>query len=285
MKNRSLQSIFKEMRNSLFKQPTEKTLDYQSTKMIDRFSDVTAILTVWKRDHLEQQLAALYNQTEKPSEIWIYHCGTHVDLTQILRRHPWVEYIKSSVNLKYFGRFSLAQYASTKYVWILDDDVIPGPAWLLKCKNMCEQENAIISSAGRIIPPGDYRPERPENVRDYYHGDLRSNAQFNYCPMNTRVDYGCNSWFFKQPWINTFWSYPPRTMESAEDMHLSSVCNIHSSIQTIVPKQTDTNTSGNLNIAYGMDEFSSFMKPGFNETREQVLHYLIDELGWKPILW
>src|SRR3546814_7516813 len=40
--------------------------------------------------------------------------------------HP----IISPVNFKYYGRFQLSLQAKTKYVWIFDDDVLPGSRFL-----------------------------------------------------------------------------------------------------------------------------------------------------------
>lgn len=36
----------------------------------------------------------------------------------------------SSFNFKFFGRFQLALQAPTSYVWVVDDDVVPGLRFL-----------------------------------------------------------------------------------------------------------------------------------------------------------
>lgn len=131
----------------------------------------------------------------------MFKCGNYIDLTLILKKFPFIHIINSTVNLKYYGRFSLAQYVSSNYVYIVDDDVIPSVEWLNICKSMCDEMNVILSSAGRIIPKDDLYPERLTNAHKYFIGDINNNYQHNFCPQNTIVDFGCNSWFLKTEWL------------------------------------------------------------------------------------
>lgn len=246
---------------------------------------VTVILTVWKRNHIIEQLEALARQTVKPDQVWIYQCGNFVDTQSIPRYNFRVELIKSTVNLKYFGRFMLAGFVPTKYVWILDDDVIPGSQWLANSRTVCENESAIVSCTGRIIPKGDYLPERMSNISDYFFGDVLQKEVYNTCLQDTIVDFGCNSWFYQSKWTHAFWQTPPCTLETAEDIHLSASCKITLGISTIVLKQEDITTSGNTKIKYGRDEFASWLKPGFQQSRENTLRYLINDKKWRPLQW
>ncbi|GAB3640257.1 glycosyltransferase [Spirosoma arcticum] len=256
-----------------------------SRLLSSEFAEVTVILTVWKRNRLEEQLTSLFAQTEKPYQVWVYQCGNYVNIESVLKRYPEIEFVHSTVNFKYFGRFSLAQFIRSKYVWILDDDVIPSRGWLANSRLKCEVENAIISSAGRIIPDGDYLPERMQNVKQYFFGDVPANLVYNFCREDTEVDFGCNSWLFKTDWIKAFWQISPYTLETAEDIHLSATCKLKLGIRTIVPQQTDEQTTGNLNVLYGRDAFASWMKPGFQASREGVIRYFIEQMGWQPLLW
>lgn len=134
--------------------------------MDSNINNVTVILTIWKRDHLEEQMKALLGQTIKPSEICIYHCLDYISITkEFFQKYPMVKYQKNSHDFGYFGRFSLGLHATNKYLYILDDDVIPSPRWLETCLNLCEQHNAIISSSGRVILKKDYYPERIDSKR------------------------------------------------------------------------------------------------------------------------
>lgn len=248
-------------------------------------SEITVIITMWKRNHLEEQLHALLNQSEKPKHIWIIQCGNHINLSKTLNKYPEVKLIHSEIDLKYFARFSVALFVETKYIFVIDDDVIPSSTWLENCRSTCENYNMIVASAGRIIPKNDFQPERMNNVQKYFIGDIDTRVEFNTCLENKIVDFGCNSWFFKTDWIKSFWNISPFTLDTAEDIHLSAVCKIILNISTIVPCQTNGFDTGNLKIKYGRDELASWHKPGFLQKREIVLRYLIEQKGWKPILW
>ncbi|GAA4461414.1 hypothetical protein GCM10023189_36890 [Nibrella saemangeumensis] len=243
---------------------------------------VTIILTVWKRCHLEEQIEAILNQTEQPYQIWVYQCGNHVDINKVKRKFPNIHFISASINLKYFGRFSLALHVKSEYVWILDDDVIPSRNWLEESRRMCKDQNSIISGAGRIIT---YQRKAcgPEitDLRRFLVGDGNDEKLFNFNQTDTETDFGCNSWLFKTEWIYLFWKIKPYTLENAEDIHLSATCKILNNISTVVPAQSEFKMCGNLKKYYGHDEVASWKKMNFQKERIEVINYLIKEHGWK----
>lgn len=78
-------------------------------------ADLTVILTVWKRNHLDEQIQCLLKQTVRIANIWLLQCGDYVQVEEILARYPAITYVHSGIDLKYFGRFSLALHASSLY--------------------------------------------------------------------------------------------------------------------------------------------------------------------------
>ncbi len=264
-------------------------LDHRQTAYDDgQKADVTVILTVWKRNNLDEQITALLNQTLLPANIWILHYSNHVSVSERLKNYSFVDYFYAAINLKYFGRHTLAQHSSTEYTWILDDDIIPSRTWIETCIKTCELKTAIVCSNGRIIPPNDFSPELPKDsgyMDKYFVGDSKSMNSINLCEKETLVDYGCSSFFFRTIWRKYFWSIWPYTFQTGEDMHLSASCKIRDNISTIIPQQKSLEDSGNLKPVYSVDEYASWKKPGFVEQRARVLKYLIEENSWTPILW
>lgn len=252
---------------------------------------ITAIMTIWKRNNVEEQIEALLNQTVKPSVIWIYHCGFNVEPDMNLcKKYPMVSYQSNSGDLGYFGRFSLALHAKTPYVYILDDDVIPSETWLERCISLCSDLNCIISPAGRIIPPNDFRPELPKNhlstyLRKYFIGDNDSSLYENFCEQDTYVDFGCNSWFIKTEWLFYFWSFKPYSTSTGEDIHLSITSMLRGNVKTLVPAQMTADKTGNLKKYYGHDQHASWKKADFIMQREAIIKDMVKEKKWKPILW
>lgn len=252
---------------------------------------VTIVITTWQRKYLKEQLESLLNQTVFPEQIWIIQNENHLDLVPVIKKYsscfPSLFHIKSDLNFKYFGRFSFATHVKTDYVWLLDDDVIPGMKWFQVCYEKCSTLNAIIGPSGRILPKDNFLPEKYNGLDNekYFIGDSNEMVDMNYCAKDTVVDYACNSYFLKSAWLKDFWSVWPSTFNSGEDIHLSASLKIRKNINTIVPAQLVNETSGNLKKAYSCDKHSSWRKPDFYEIREGVFRHFIQELGWKPVLW
>ena len=99
------------------------------------------------------------------------------------------------------------------------------------------------------------------------------------------VDFGIQSYFFKKKWLYAFWKYHPINFEVGEDIHLAATFKIELGINSIVPMQTHEDTSGNLKPLYGLDEYATWRKKRFIKQRSLCLHYLIDNVGWKPKQW
>jgi hypothetical protein len=252
---------------------------------------VTIIITVYKRTYLGEQLKALLSASVVPEEILILHYENHIDITSVVKQYrkqlPAIHVIDSDLNLKYFGRFSLAVHVKSEFTWVLDDDVIPGRKWLERCCEKCASLNAEISCTGRIIPKGDYSPERgaKPDVAKYFIGDCYNTDKMNYCPEDTVVDYACNSYFFKTEWVKDFWASWPYTLATGEDMHLSVTLKLRRNIDTVVLSQVCADTTGNLNKNYSRDRHSSWRKSDFHDLREALLKNMMEERGWKPLLW
>lgn len=251
-------------------------------------ADLTVILTVWKRDHLREQIEALLAQTVLPRHIWVIQCMRHVPAAETLKAYPQIKYFQSDEDLKYFSRFSIGIHVRTEYTWVLDDDIIPSPNWIGKCIQTSQKYNAIVSSNGRIIPKGDYYPERikgSDYADRFFIGDSKSGNAVNLRDEDTVIDFPCSSYFFKTEWLRHFWAIWPVTLETAEDIHFAASCKIGGNIPVVVPKQTSENDTGNLRPSYSLDEHASWKRGGFSETRSDVIRHFIETQGWKPILW
>lgn len=249
--------------------------------------DLTVILNVFKRNYLDEQISSILEQSDIPKEIWIIQLGNYIDITPVLNKYPDIKYIRSSVDIKYFGRFSLAKFISTEYCLILDDDIIPSNNWIRLSINHCAKLNAIICSNGRIIPPNDLYPEIPKYngyLQKFFIGDAL-NSKFNYCAKDVIVDYPCSSYFFKKEWLKYFWGIEPFTLDIGEDIHLAASCKVLGNINTVVPIQDSRFNSGNIKPEYSVDEFASWKKPEFPQKRMKVLNHLIHHQRWRPLLW
>lgn len=237
--------------------------------------DITAILTVWKRNHLEEQLESLLQQTLVPSCIWVQQMQQNVNIDSIIEKfQSRIKYTYFSSNKGVFGRFeSVMDNVDTSYTFIIDDDIIPGKCFLNDALQLSIHKNAIVSPAGRIIPDWTIFPDKAldrEYMEKYFIGDGLC-YPFNYCKSDTNVDFGNNAWLFRTEWMKYFSAFLPLTRKSGEDIHLSATCSLLGGIKTFVPKQTTVGNCGNLKRKYSFDEIALHKQNDFHSTRAEIV--------------
>ncbi len=234
---------------------------------------ITAILTVWKRNHLEEQLQALFQQTVCPDQIWVLHSKYYVDVDAIIRKYKdRIRYMRWDDCPGVFGRFEIVTRIETPFVYIADDDIIPGKQFLERALEACKRMLAIISPHGRLISPDNNRTA-------YYVGDDYE-FQHSFCLKDTEVDYGSNAWFFRKEWIHYFLQFSPMYLGNGEDIHFSATCQLLGHIPTYVPKQVLPVEAGNIKRIYSGDLHALHRLPKFGEERMRVIRRFRD-MGWQ----
>ncbi|WP_279135591.1 glycosyltransferase family 2 protein [Parabacteroides johnsonii] len=233
---------------------------------------ITAIFTVWRRNHLEEQLQALFQQTVLPSHIWVQQSQHHVDVSAVVDKYKdRVRYFCWENNPGVFGRFESVTQVETPYVYILDDDIIPGKMFIENALSACKRLNAIVCPHGRLLSPDICRTRI--FVGDGYQ------FQHSFCLEDTEVDFGNNAWFFRREWIGYFLSEKPLYRNNGEDIHLSAMCKLLGNIPTYVPRQIVPVESGNVKRCYSADEHALHRKPLFSKERFEVVERFRN-IGW-----
>lgn len=233
---------------------------------------ITAILTVWKRNHLEEQIQALLEQSVSPKTIWVQQTQHHVNVDDLIYKYrDHIKYTCWEDNPGVFGRFESVKDVTTSYVYIMDDDIVPGSGFLEKALKTSQRLNAIVSPNGRLLNIKNNRTE--VFVGDGYE------FQHSFCTIDKEVDFGNNSWFFKKEWIDLFLQEKPLFRNNGEDIHLSATCKLLGNISTFVPRQINPNESGNIKRLYSTDDFALHKKMGFGRERVYVIKKFRN-LGW-----
>ncbi|KAL2609762.1 hypothetical protein R1flu_028335 [Riccia fluitans] len=193
---------------------------------------VTVILNHFQRKTLCSQLDALLDQTLPFHSIWVLAFGSpnEKSLRVIVEtyNHSQIFFVGSTYDFKYYGRFQLAlQAEETDYVYILDDDMIPGRRMLEILAHVAGTEkyhNAVLGSIGRILP---FRQ------KDYSFPSYRkfgSREAGIYIPdpaykivvdRVVQVDFLSSSWFLSADLVKTIFVETPFTFQTGEDLHLS----------------------------------------------------------------
>lgn len=237
---------------------------------------ITTILTSYKRqDYLQEQIDSIKNQTQKSSEIWIWHNTPDgegpVDLNTEFGSQCKI--INSNNNFSFFGRFALATLAQTEYIAMFDDDTIPAPKWFELClETINEVGDGILGGAGVILHSNQaYSP----------HNKVGWNGAK---PRHTKeVDLVGHAWFFKKSSLKYFFMEEPHSWDNAEDMHFSAMAQKYGSLKTYVPAIGKDMSSYNPSIkgqVYGSDGVASWKyKRGHFSIRNMVASKLCAN-GW-----
>lgn len=236
---------------------------------------ITAILNAYRRPHtIKAQIEALQNQSVKPDEIWVWR-NYHEDFTIDLSSLQVDKFCDSNHNWKYFGRFAFGLLAKTDFVAYFDDDTIPGSRWLENCLDTYKKTKGIIGGVGLV------------------HGDKQNymnHSRFGWPSNNeqiTQVDLVGHAWFVKKEYLGLVWAEEPATYETAEDMHLSYICQKYGGIKTYVPPHpaNDKSMSSSLyGYELGIDSTTDSVinHENFFSLRDKCLREYVSR-GWKLI--
>jgi len=185
---------------------------------------VTVILNVFRRGkNLEKQLKAIENQSHKVDEIIIWENGEDQTPANLV---GWTHLARSAKNLGVWARFAFALNGKADFIWMIDDDTIPGARWLENALATFAETPGVIGSRGLR-----FRSQHSYTLYD----EVGPNA-----PNSTieAVDIVGHNWVFPRVWLGYFWAeYPSRFPGelAGEDIHLSYAVKKHLGLGTFVP--------------------------------------------------
>lgn len=191
---------------------------------------ITVILNHFKRKTLCSQLDSLLQQTVPFHSAWVLSFGSPNE--QSLKRivdsynNSRISFISSSYDFKYYGRFQMALQTEADFVYILDDDMIPGKKMLEILSHVAGTEkykNSVLGSIGRILP------FRQKDFTFPSYRKFRSREAGLYLPdpayeitvdRIVQVDFLSSSWFLSADLVKTLFVEAPFTFMTGEDLHL-----------------------------------------------------------------
>ncbi|KAH7425787.1 hypothetical protein KP509_11G071200 [Ceratopteris richardii] len=193
---------------------------------------ITVILNHFRRKTLCAQLDALKEQTNPFHKIWVLAFGSPAEdrFRQIVKSYndSRITFISSSHDFKYYGRFQVAlQSDGADYVYIVDDDMIPGRKMLHILSHIAgtqKYRNTVLGSIGRILPfrqkDFTFPSYRKFGSREagLYLPDPAYNITVNQI---VQVDFLSSSWFLSAELVKTIFIETPVTFATGEDLHLS----------------------------------------------------------------
>ena len=239
-----------------------------------RKDTVSVVLNVFKRSaNYGAQLAAIAAQTHPVTEILVWENGND-------SVHPGSANVhaRSSKNLGVWARFAFALNASSDFIWMIDDDSIPGPEWLESALDTHHVTGGLIGSRGLRFRTVDsytlYDEFGPNNPNDEI----------------VEVDIVGHNWIFPKSWLAQFWSLGNERFKNplaGEDIHLSFIAQTVCGAGTFVPPHPIENKQlwgeqSAQEAAFGSDE-SAISKDlaSMRKFEDAYRHYLT--LGFAPL--
>ncbi|KAI4373539.1 hypothetical protein MLD38_011656 [Melastoma candidum] len=192
---------------------------------------ITVILNHFKRKTLCAQLDSLLNQTLPFHHVWVLAFGSPNEATLrgivMSYNDSRISFVSSSYDFKYYGRFQMALQTEGDFVYIVDDDMIPGKRMLEILAHVAGTEkyqNSVLGSIGRILP------FRQKDFTFPSYRKFRSKEAGLYLPdpaygvtvdRIVQVDFLSSSWFLSSELVKTLFIETPFTFMTGEDLHLS----------------------------------------------------------------
>lgn len=244
---------------------------------------VTVILNVYKRpQYLEEQVKAIEAQTV-PCDIWIDYTipeGEKMyDLSSIAPNAKIT--IRTNQNLFHIGRFFYALNTQSEYVFICDDDQIPGKNYLQHCINIIENEGDCILTGYGLRFDRNNPKYSPIKKFGWYSVDQ---GGFN---TSKKVDMAGHSWFMRRPSLSYITREIPYSFENGEDLFFSYVINKYAKIPIkVAPHNVNEPENWSCDYEKGMkmgnDNNSTWRLNNHLPIRDKSVEYYLKN-GWKLI--
>lgn len=224
---------------------------------------VTVILNGYKRKHtLKKQIESLKNQSYPIERIVYFTLKSDYPEDYEYLRQENIELIECSNNYGVYGRFSIALNFESDFIYIMDDDIIPGSNFIKTCVECCSKVPGVYGSSGlRRREDADFN--QLHNLFDFFGWiQVMWGNEGNLEPV--KVSYLCNGWFFPRQVLFDFWregiySDISVNRKVAEDMHLSYTAWKYSGLCSYVVPQNkyDLTNHGNIcGLDYSEDEYA-----------------------------
>lgn len=235
---------------------------------------VSVVLNVFRRSHnFQAQLDAIKSQSLKVREILAWENGEDSVSDSRVSIHS-----RCNTNLGVWARFAYALNASSDYVWVIDDDSIPGSRWLENALETHRLTGGLVGSRGLR-----FRTSSSYTLYEEY-GPNRPNSEI------TEVDIVGHNWVFPREWLGAFWGlYSERFPGSlaGEDIHLSFAIQKLHGVGTFVPPHPEDDRSiwgeqPASEASFGSDAAAISVNPKSMAKFEQAYSHYIKR-GFAPI--
>jgi len=231
---------------------------------------ITTVLTVFDRhNYLESQIESIKDQTVDSDifMIWRNNIKYNLDYPAIIYRN------ESNHFNSLYGRFYNSMHITSPYVFILDDDIIPGKRYLERCVKFSQKNNdrVVVCTYGVNFN----ERETKYNVSSRFNHDIFLNEP-------SQVHMGGQGWFMKTELLKYFLYQPPIDLSTGEDLHFS-FCLYKNNIPIYVldKDKKDKSTWHDLGSGKrGSDDKAQWKQPNHKPARDRLVSKYAS-MGWE----
>ena len=231
---------------------------------------VTTVLTVCDRhEYLDSQINAIKAQSID-SDIFIHWNS----VKEYNLEYPAFVYKNTEKPKSLYSRFYSSLDIRTPYVFIPDDDILPGSKYLEKCIEFSKSKNdqVLIGALGMNFPQG---------TREY---DIRTRvgAGYNHFPTTpVRVDMVGQGYFMSTDLLRYFGSFTP-SHKYGEDILLAfSMYKNNIPIYVLDIDRSDLATYPDFTVGQrGRDDFAQWKHPRHKKLRSLLVQMYTNQ-GWE----
>lgn len=220
-------SVVSEPRNPLFVSQPQANVVVAPPKI----ASLTVILSTFERPQmLRRQVQYLAAQTMGAEVLAVVaNAGTVPHDHQMLSPTSGLVSIVHNMNLGPWARFIDARKFPTKYLAILDDDVLPGPKWIEACIERLEEAEKSGEGTYCISPTGEIF--QSDSSQDSYRvGPLSPR------PEEMEVDVGKQGWVFRRDLLDLFDAFPRNPDQRVGwDLHFAAACQSKGILTIVLP--------------------------------------------------
>lgn len=230
-------------------------------------NQVTTILTITDRlSYLDSQLESINNQTSKSDIIIHWNNESEYNLD-----YPSVVYRNKHKSEPLYNRFISSLNITTPYIFICDDDILPGKKYLQKCLEFSREKDVCIVSCGMIFKEGETN----------YNVDTRI-GQNTFLKTPIQVDMGGQGYFFPTKLLKEYCNTKIHSTISGEDIHLGYVCWLNNIPTYVLDKdKNDIDTWQDITLGKrGHDDKAQWRYPTHKPIRNKLMN-IYTTMGWK----
>lgn len=185
---------------------------------------MTVILNVFRRgQNLSRQVASIKAQTYPVSEFLVWENGEDTSSQPAAKNY---HVSRASKNFGVWARFGYALNAKSDFIWVIDDDTIPGTEWLENAINTFQSHPGVIGSRGLRFRSKNAYLSYEEFGPNFPNEEVQE------------VDILGHNWIFPREWLGAFWGeyeFAYGSDVAGEDIHLSYAVQKRYGLGSFVP--------------------------------------------------